>query len=535
MSRVGREAAIRDPRLLGAALGDLSTWATWIVVLKAAFALALAADETALFKVVAGNRAPPTQRVRQLWAIAGRRSGKSRVAALIACYLALFARHRLARGEVGTVLVLAASQAQARTVFDYVKGFLDASAALRREVAAVTQQEITLRNGIVIAVHANSFRTVRGKTCVAAIFDEAAWWRDDTSANPDLEVYRAVMPSLATTNGMLVGISTPYRKVGLLHQKHRDHYGQDSDDVLVVQGSSQTFNSTLSDETIATQRAADPLAASSEWDALFRIDVSSYLDDRQIEQAVEIGRPLELPPMLHFGGPTYQAFTDSAGGVGSDSYTLAVAHREDDLYVLDLVRGTEGIFNPQEVTKQYAAVLKDYHLSTVTGDHYAASWVSSAWQECGISYVKSELPKSQIYLEVLPCFSRGLGAPPGSPEAAPRAEIAGTPHPPFRQGYRRPWPGRARRLFEQRWRGALSAQQPRIRCELELGLGSRRFARGRRLARGQTAQLPARQRGAAMSERDTTTLRELRRDVIAALWVLAVVTAGAFAVMALLH
>jgi hypothetical protein len=34
--------------------------------------------------------------------------------------------------------------------------------------------------------------------------------------------------------------------------------------------------------------------------------------------------------------------------------------------------------------------------------------VSSAWQECGISYVKSELPKSQIYLEVLPLFARGL-------------------------------------------------------------------------------------------------------------------------------
>jgi hypothetical protein len=52
----------------------------------------------------------------------------------------------------------------------------------------------------------------------------------------------------------------------------------------------------------------------------------------------------------------------------------------------------------------------------VTGDHYAASWVSSAWAEAGIAYVKSELPKSQIYLEVLPCFSRGLVRLPDHPK-----------------------------------------------------------------------------------------------------------------------
>jgi hypothetical protein len=37
---------------------------------------------------------------------------------------------------------------------------------------------------------------------------------------------------------MLTGISTPYRRLGLLHQKHRDHFGVDDDNVLVVQGTS---------------------------------------------------------------------------------------------------------------------------------------------------------------------------------------------------------------------------------------------------------------------------------------------------------
>jgi hypothetical protein len=95
---------------------------------------------------------------------------------------------------------------------------LEASPVLAREVKALKRHEIELRNGITIAVHSNSYRTVRGRTLVAAIFDETAFWRDESTATLDTEVYTAVLPALATTGGMLIGISTPYRKIGLLHQ-----------------------------------------------------------------------------------------------------------------------------------------------------------------------------------------------------------------------------------------------------------------------------------------------------------------------------
>jgi hypothetical protein len=36
------DQALRDPHLLGAALGDLRTWARWLVVLRAAFGLGIA-------------------------------------------------------------------------------------------------------------------------------------------------------------------------------------------------------------------------------------------------------------------------------------------------------------------------------------------------------------------------------------------------------------------------------------------------------------------------------------------------------------
>ena len=138
------------------------------------------------------------------------------MAAALAVYFSLFEKHDLARGEVGHVIALATSISQAGVVFGYVLGFLQGSPVLAREIEQVTNTEIRLRNGVVIGVHAASFRNVRGRTLLAVIADEISFWRSEESAVPDVEVVRAVMPALAASGGMLVAISTPWRRTGLL-------------------------------------------------------------------------------------------------------------------------------------------------------------------------------------------------------------------------------------------------------------------------------------------------------------------------------
>jgi hypothetical protein len=413
ISPISIDRALLDERLLGAALGNSASWSTWLVVLKAAFAIEVTADELELFRAIAGERKLPASRVRELWCLVGRRAGKSRMAALIACYIACFIKHKLAAGEQGAVLVLAASTDQAQRVLGYVKAFLTTSPVLRKEIEAITTTEVRLRNGIVISVRANSFRTTRGRTLVACIFDECSFWRDDTSATPDTETYSAILPSLATVNGMLISISSAYRKVGLMHAKWRDYFGVDSDDTLVVQGTSQQFNPTLDQAVIDAQRKADPVAARSEWDSEFRAELTAYLDDALIERAIDHGRPLELPPRP---GVSYQAYIDASGGVGHDAYTCCIAHKEKDQYVIDLCRGTVGAFDPHEVTKAYAALLKEFRCHTVRGDFYAGEWVGSAWMGSGITYTRSPIAKSQIYQEVAPLFARGLVSLPEHPK-----------------------------------------------------------------------------------------------------------------------
>jgi hypothetical protein len=48
------------------------------------------------------------------------------------------------------------------------------------------------------------------------VFDEAAFWREETSSSRDVETYRAVLPALASTGGMVIGISSPYAERGIV-------------------------------------------------------------------------------------------------------------------------------------------------------------------------------------------------------------------------------------------------------------------------------------------------------------------------------
>lgn len=86
----------------------------------------------------------------------------------------------------------------------------------------------------------------------------------------------------------------------------------------------------------------------------------------------------------------YTAFVDPSGG-RHGAFTIAIAHEEGESIVIDCVRGTKPPFDPQEVVKSYAALLKDYGITEVTGDAYSEAWVETAFQDQGIAYQHSEM------------------------------------------------------------------------------------------------------------------------------------------------
>jgi hypothetical protein len=328
------------------------------------------------------------------------------MAALIAAYVATCIDHsdKLAPGEVGMILVLAMSQDQALVVFNYTVAFLQRSPILAGRIESLTTTEIRLRGNIVIAVHSNDFRRVRGRTLLCVVFDEAAMWRSDESANPDREVYSAVLPSLIRTRGVLVIISTGYRRAGLLYDKWRQNYGSVADPgILVVQGSTLTFNPTFDRARIEVAKAADPEAAEAEWMGGFRSDLADFVSAAVLERCV--GPYDEIPPLQ---GCRYVGFVDPSGGA-KDSFCMAIAHRDRESTAIVIDRLEEAVppFSPEDVVRSYARVLKHYDVRSVMGDRFGGDWVRERFAKAQIGYCATTRVKSDLYQNLLPLLHSG--------------------------------------------------------------------------------------------------------------------------------
>jgi hypothetical protein len=395
--------AIRDPKLFGAWFRDPSTWRAWFAFLAALFALPMGAEALALYQRHTGRTEPPTAPVGEAWVVVGRRGGKSLIAALVAVFLAAFRDYSavLAPGERGTVMVLAADRRQARTVLRYVAAFFDSLPMLSRMVESRRAEAIHLRNHVSVEVHTASYRSVRGYTMVAVVADEVAFWRDESTANPDAEIIAALRPGMATVPGaLLLGISSPYSRRGVLWEAHRRHHGVDGSPVLVWQADTRSMNPTIDPAVIARAYEEDGASASAEYGAEFRRDIEGFVA-RDAVDAVVIPERRELPPVE---GVSYEAFCDPSGG-SSDSMTLAIAHREDSRALLDLIREVRPPFSPEIVVEDFAETLARYHVGQVTGDRYAAEWVVERFRKVGISYRPAQKPKSDLYRELLPAIN----------------------------------------------------------------------------------------------------------------------------------
>ena len=399
---------IDDPEVFGRWYGAPS-WTAWRVVEKAIFGLPIEPGELPLFKELTGRDEPPDRPASETWIIAGRRSAKSRKAATIGVYLSTIGtevlgyHQRLAPGERGVVLILAVDKSQARITLDYARAYFQAIPMFGAMVERDTGEGIELNNRMSLMVVANDFRSIRGRTIVAAILDEVAYWRNELTSNPDLEVYRAVKPALASMPGsLLIGISSPYRRAGLLWQKFKRHWAK-SGSVLVVQAPTERLNPEIDRATIAEAYADDTEAARAEWGGAFRTDLADFVPREVVEALVSPG-VYERPPIK---GARYHGFADPSGG-SSDGFTLAIAHRErDGVAFLDCVRERRPPFSPEAVVEEFSGLLNSYGLHEVVGDRYAGQWPGEQFRKRGVTYRTSEQAKSEIYLESLPLLNGG--------------------------------------------------------------------------------------------------------------------------------
>lgn len=376
------------------------SWRPWVLCAAAIFGLTYGLNDEEQAFILSCLQRTTLPRTRAEWAVllVGRRGGKSRFVGFLAVFLACFQDYSnvLAAGERGIGMVICPDRRQARVVFRYINAFIDHVPMVAAMVEDRTKEAIHLRNGISIEVHTASFRSVRGYTVVWCIVDEVAFLPTDDSAEPDHELIRAILPALATTNGLLILLSSPHAKRGVLWQAMRDHFGKDDDPIVVWKAPTSVMNPSINNRVIDAARQNDPTAAASEWDAEFRNDLETFLVREVIDAAKVPGRVL-IPPVA---GVKYSAFVDPAGGgsANADDFTGAIVHTEKNGRVVhDASFVRRPPFSPEATVSEIAAWLEPYGVTSVTGDRYAGSWPSDQFRKRGITYRAAEKPKSELY------------------------------------------------------------------------------------------------------------------------------------------
>src|SRR5262249_4140436 len=129
-------------------------------------------------------------------------------------------------------------------------------------------------------------------------------------------------------------------------------------------------------------------------------DMEAFVAGEAVEGCVALD-VRERPPLADV---KYFAFTDPSGG-GSDSFTLAVAHKDGECAVLDVIREVRPPFSPESVVAEFAALLRSYRIGQISADRYAAEWPREQFRKRGIEVKAASENKSDLYLNLLPILN----------------------------------------------------------------------------------------------------------------------------------
>lgn len=399
--------AIKDEQLFRTFLqngdGSLDSWTNWMTYLRCQQGLKILPKRAALIKECTGRDIDqlPAGGFNTSLALVGRRSGKSKIAAVVGAFeAALSGKERLlSRGEIGMVPIISPTKLQSQIVKSYIRAIFESTPMLQNEIVEEQKEGFLLSNGVRIQILVGDFRAVRGFTLLACIVDELAFFglSEESKVRNDTELIRALLPSLSTTKGRLSCITTPYAMKGLTYKWYKKYWGNNQGKILIWKSPSRTMNPTLDQKIIDTAMEEDRASALSEYGGEFRQDIEIWLPRSVIELVVRKGRK-ELLPQHSI---RYFAFCDVSGG-RKEGAGLAIAHKVERKIIVDFAKQYKAPHSPYRIIELMCDELRRYHITGVTGDNYSAEFVADAFAAQRIRYKKSELPKSGLYLELLP-------------------------------------------------------------------------------------------------------------------------------------
>ena len=402
-------AAVGPPRTVEGAMDRIgrtgSTWRTWRAVARLLDGTEFDEFDRDLLKSLSGLDAPPKDRVSEIYAVMGRRSGKTSLAAVVAI---VWACRRYPLADEPTVVFTA-------TRLDQSKKPLRMAREVARQFGVLADEgnstSFGVEGGVRVAAITNESTAVRGMDCVAVVMDEAAFYPSSAlAADTDRMLLTAIKPTLATfRTGLLMVISTPGPGRGILYDAYQGwKRGERPRGRVLLHARTRTMNETISQEEIDAEIAEHP-ELRAEYASEFSVDVRAWLP----AAATDPGVVAKLPAVRdHAGGELY-AFVDAASGVGKDGFAAAVAETLEPAgegkpraQLLEVFH-KEPPYDLDEAVKGAAALCRKYGVDEITGDKWATNTQGVSWRELGVVYRESEKNTSLIYNSVAGALTTG--------------------------------------------------------------------------------------------------------------------------------
>jgi hypothetical protein len=320
----------------------------------------------------------------------GRRSGKGRMASVVATYEATVnaAAHTAAvpPGELVAVVVVANSQKQARIIHRFIRAYFNRP-ALSHLVVRDTEDEIELANGMVIVTMPCSARSARGYALAVVVFDEAAWFIDsDGSPMSGDELWSALVPGTAQfPAGKVLVLSTPRWSVGWFAELVAQASSGEFPDMRHWWAPTRVMNPTIALAFLEAERAKDPVSFAREYEARFDAGVGAAFDEQTVRAAL---RDHADEPARD--GVQYVIAIDAA--YTNDTFAVTLGHRDQAGVVVDRVVGYRGTprepVNHRLVLDEVAAISKAYNHARVVLDQYASEPVAQGLVERGVPAIR---------------------------------------------------------------------------------------------------------------------------------------------------
>lgn len=374
----------------------------------------------------------------------GARGGKSFWSSLrvlhLACTVPL---DRLAPGEHGYGFLVAPKLELAEQPLNYIKGAISRDRTLS-QLADVTSERIVLhrRGGRQVTIQpvaaSRGGAGQRGRSLVAALLDETAFFRDETTgAVNDGAIFRALAPRVIE-GGQLIVQSTPWARTGLLYDLWRENWGRPRS-ALVAHASTGVLRT---DEKIlsyvAREYERDPENAAIEFGAQFgAASATTWLDPEALDAAQ--GEPV---------GPAPGDLVGAGGDLGfaRNSSALVVACQKPGgtihLTPVEERRPTPGTpLRPSAVCAEFAQLLRLAGARSLVADRHYQETIREALSAADLlleeppspdeawALVRELLRSGRLVLPRHPLLLAQLKAVRGrlAPGGAVRIELPATP------------------------------------------------------------------------------------------------------------